>query len=72
MTLGEMARWWIYRQESSIDDAGRINVRSDENKDTIGKLDLELVMGYGQDGFKIERLSGSSVVELPKSSGLRT
>jgi hypothetical protein len=72
MTLGEMARWWIYRQESYIDEDGMINVRSDKSKDAIGKLELELVTGYGSDGFKIERPSGSSVIALPKSSGLRT
>jgi hypothetical protein len=72
MTLGELARWWIYRQESCIDEAGRINVPSDGNKDPIGELDLELVVGYGPDGFKMERPSGTSVVEVPKSSGLRS
>jgi hypothetical protein len=72
MTLGELARWWIYRHESCIDEAGRINVPSDGNKDPIGELDLELVMGYGSDGFKLERLSRTSVVEVPKSSGLRS
>jgi hypothetical protein len=72
MTLGELARWWSYRQESCIDEAGRINVPSNGNKDPIGELDLELVMGYGSDGFKLERPSGTSVVEVPKSSGLRS
>jgi hypothetical protein len=71
MTLGEMARWWIYRQESSIDEAGRINVSSDENRNAAGELDLELVTGYGSDGFNMERPSGNSVIELPKSSGPR-
>jgi hypothetical protein len=72
MTLGQMARWWIYRQESCIDEEGMINARSDENKEAIGELELELVVGYGSDGFKIERPSGNSVIELPKSSGLRS
>jgi hypothetical protein len=72
MTLGEMAQWWIYRQESSIDEDGMINPRSDESKDVIGELELELVTGYGSDGFKIERPSGNSVIELPKNSGLRS
>jgi hypothetical protein len=72
MTLGELARWWIYRQESFIDEDGRIKVRSGERKNAIGELDLELVMGYGSDGFKMEHSSGNGVVELPKSSGLRS
>jgi len=71
MTLGEMARWWTYRQESYIDEKGMINSRTDENKHSIGELELELVMGYGSGGFKIERPSGNSVIELPKSSGHR-
>jgi len=72
MTLGELASWWIYRQESYIDEDGMINARSDGSKDVVGELELELVMGYGMDGFKIERPSGNSVIELPKSSGLRS
>ena len=72
MTLGEMARWWIYRQESYIDKEGMINTRSDQNKNAIGELELELIMGYGLDGFKIERPSANSVIEMPKSSRLRS
>ena len=72
MTLGEMARWWIYRQESYIDEEGMINTRSDESKNAIGELELELIMGYGLDGFKIEPPIGNSVMEMPKSSRLRS
>ena len=72
MTLGEMARWWIYRQESYIDKEGMINTRSDQNKNAIGELELELIMGYGLDGFKIEPPIGNSVIEMPKSSRLRS
>jgi hypothetical protein len=72
MTLSEMARWWIYRQESHIDKDWMINARSDESKDVVGVLDLELVTGYGSEGFKIERPSGNSVIELRKSSGPRS
>ena len=72
MTLGEMARWWIYRQESYIDEEGMINTRSDESKNAIGEPELELIMGYGLDGFKIEPPIGNSVIEMPKSSRLRS
>ena len=72
MTLGEMARWWTYRQESYIDEEGMINTRSDESKNAIGELELELVMGYGLEGFKIEPPIGNSVMEMPKSSRLRS
>lgn len=72
MTLGEMARWWIYRQESSIGNTGTINVGSSDNEDVSGELDIEFVTGYGKDGFKKERPSGIGIVELPKSSGIRS
>jgi hypothetical protein len=72
MTLGEMTRWWIYRQESSINEAGTISLRSGENEEMIGELDLEFVTGFGSDGFKKERSTGTGVIELPKSSGLRS
>jgi len=72
MTLGEMARWWIYRQESYIDEGGMINTRSGESKNAIGELELELIMGYGLDGFKREPPIGNSVIEMPKSSRPRS
>jgi len=72
MTLGEMARWWIYRQDSSIGKTGTINVRSSDSEDVSGELYLEFVTGYGTNGFKRERPSGIGIVELPKSSGFRS
>jgi Polysaccharide deacetylase len=72
MTLGEMAQWWLYRQGSNLDEQGRINVRSGVAKGKIGELGLDLITGYGSDGFKREGWSDASLVELPKSSGLRS
>jgi len=72
MTLGEMAQWWTYRQESFIDENGGINVPSHGNKDPVGELDLELVVGYESDGFKMQRPSDTRMVELPRSAGLRS
>jgi len=72
MTLGEMARWWIYRHESSIDEAGTINVRSGVNEGVSGELDLEFVTGYGADGFKNERPGDIGIIQLPKSSRVRS
>jgi hypothetical protein len=69
MTLGEMARWWTYRQESGIDASGMISAGSGESKDRIGELDLELVTGYSSEGFKVERLGDTGVIELPRGSG---
>jgi hypothetical protein len=72
MTLGEMAKWWKYRQESSVDEEGRINVQSSLPEGETGELVLGVITGYGSDGFKRERVSSAGVVELPKSSGLRS
>jgi len=69
MTLGEMARWWTYRQESAIDATGTIRAGSRESKDGVGELDLELVTGYGSEGFKVERLGDTGVIEIPRGSG---
>jgi len=66
MTLGEMARWWTYRQESHIDATGMISARSSESKDRVGELDLEFVTGYSSEGFKVERLGDTGMIELPK------
>jgi len=69
MTLGEMARWWTYRQAAAIDATGTIRAGTGENKDGIGDLDLELVTGYSSEGFKVERLDDTGVIELPRGSG---
>jgi len=66
MTLGEMARWWTYRQESHLDATGMISARSSESKDRVGELDLEFVTGYSSEGFKVERLGDTGMIELPK------
>ncbi len=69
MTLGELARWWDYRQESRIDATGMISSRSGENRDRIGELDLEFVTGYSSEGFKVEHLGNTGEIELPRGSG---
>ena len=69
MTLGELARWWAYRQESQIDATGTIRVRSAENKDRIGELGLEFVTGYSLEGFQLERPSDATLVKLTRGAG---
>jgi len=69
MTLGEMARWWTYRHAAAIDATGTIRVGTGENKDGIGDLDLELVTSHSSEGFKVERLDDTGVIELPRGSG---
>ena len=68
MTLGELARWWVYRQESQIDDTGTIRVRSGENMDQIGELELEFVTGYGMEGFRVERPGDTAMVKLSRGA----
>ena len=68
MTLGELARWWDYRQESRIEATGMINVASGESKDRIGELDLYFVTCYGLEGFKVERLGNTGAIEVPRGS----
>ena len=69
MTLGEVARWWTYRQESLIDATGTIRVRSAENEGRIGELDLEFVTSYSLEGFKVERPGDTTVVNLTRGAG---
>jgi hypothetical protein len=56
LTLGELARWWTHRANSQIETGnGDISIRYGD-KDWSGDLELELVTGYGPDGFKIVRI----------------
>ena len=56
LTLGELARWWTHRANSQIETGnGDISIRYGD-KEWSGDLELELVTGYGGDGFKIVRI----------------
>jgi peptidoglycan/xylan/chitin deacetylase (PgdA/CDA1 family) len=54
MTLGELTRWWTYRADANIETInGQTRIQSPQVGDRPGDLQLELVTGYGPDGFKI-------------------
>jgi len=68
LTLGELAQWWTHRANSRIEmQNGGISIWYGE-KGRPGDLELELVTGYGPEGFEVERLRDASVVELPRDS----
>jgi len=65
LTLGELARWWTHRANSQIETGnGDISIRYGD-KEWSGDLELELVTGYGRDGFKIERVKDSLKIASP-------
>ena len=64
MTLGDLARWWAYRQQSYIDDSGKILTKQNRRgKDNTGELEVGLVAGYGPDGLVIQNPSIINTVE---------
>ena len=67
MTLGEMADWWQYRQQSSIDNSGEIKTDPGYVRKLFGgELELGIVTGYGPDGFLIQ--GSASVVNLAETA----
>jgi hypothetical protein len=57
MTLGEMADWWRYRARAKwgLTDSNA-SIVSPQGGATGMELQAELVTGYGNNGFTIERL----------------
>jgi hypothetical protein len=67
LTMGELATWWTHRANSHIETHnGNISVRYGD--DRPDDLELELVTGYGSEGFEVQRLRDTSVIELPRDS----
>jgi len=61
LTLGELAEWWTHRANSRIEmHNGNLSIQYGD-KDWPGDLELELVTGYGGDGFKVSRLDSPEV-----------
>ena len=61
LTLGELAQWWIHRANSRIETRnGNVSIQYGD-KDWPGDLELELVTGYGRDGFKVSRLDSAEI-----------
>jgi len=69
MTLGELAKWWSYRQESHIDATGMISRGSGESKERPGELDIQFVTGYDLEGFKVEHPGDAAMAKLPRGAG---
>jgi hypothetical protein len=62
LTLGDLARWWTYRASSKIETInGDTRIRYPQVEDRPGDLELELVTGYGPDGFKVAQFDQSEV-----------
>ena len=69
LTLGELARWWTYRASSQIETInGDAHIRYPEVEDRLGDLELELVTGYGSDGFKVTRSDQTEIAPLTGDS----
>ena len=71
LTLGELARWWTHRANSTIETGnGDISINY-RDKDWSGDLELELVTGYGRDGFKIVRIEDKMEIASPLRDAAR-
>lgn len=70
MTLGELARWWRYRHDSSIDEDGNVIFRLGDKEVRAVDLPLTLITGYGKDGFEVQ--PSTSIVEIPENRGSRS
>ncbi len=58
MTLGELADWWEFRRSARIDvEDGQAKLMAEGNLGSKDDLELQLVRGYGEDGFKVETLN---------------
>jgi hypothetical protein len=64
LTLGELAEWWTHRANSQIEMRnGNVSIQYGD-KDRPADLELELVTGYGRDGFKVSRLDSPEIAPL--------
>jgi len=71
LTLGELARWWTHRANSKIETGnGDISINYGD-KDWSGDLELELVTGYGRDGFKVVRIEDKMEIASPLRDAAR-
>lgn len=65
LTLGELARWWTHRANSNIETVnGDTYIRYGEAEERHGDLELELVTGYGHDGFKVTQFDRPEIAPL--------
>jgi hypothetical protein len=65
LTLGELAEWWTHRANARIETHnGNLSIQYGD-KDRASDLELDLVTGYGRDGFKVSRLDSPQIAPLP-------
>jgi hypothetical protein len=64
LTLGELAQWWTHRANSHIEARNGNNSIRYGDDDQPENLVLELVTGYGHDGFKVDRFNGAEIAPL--------
>jgi hypothetical protein len=64
LTLGELARWWTHRAGSHIEMRDGDFSISYTNANEPRDLEVELVTGYGPDGFKVARPAGKEIAPL--------
>ncbi len=58
MTLGELADWWEFRRSARIVvEDGQAKLMAEGDLGSEDDLELQLVRGYGEDGFKVETLN---------------
>jgi hypothetical protein len=68
LTLGELAQWWTHRANARIETHnGNISIHYGDN-DRQRDLELELVTGYGRDGFEVSRFDSPEIAPLPGHS----
>jgi hypothetical protein len=64
LTLGELAEWWTHRANSRIETRnGHVSIQYGD-EDRPADLELEIVTGYGRDGFKVSRLGSPEIAPL--------
>ena len=64
LTLGELANWWTRRANAKIETHdGETSIRYADN-DWPRNLELELVTGYGDDGFEVAHLDSPQIVPV--------
>ncbi len=55
MTMKEIARWWKMRNAAYVDILdGEARIRSNQNDPAVETLDLQIITGYGRNGFEIQ------------------
>jgi hypothetical protein len=61
LTLGELSRWWTHREKAHIESSnGNLTIRYGDSGHA-DDLELEIVTGYGQEGFTVANPSPAEI-----------